>query len=354
MSRTAATPDRALAILRAYPTVGDPISVERWGQGLIHDTFGVLSTRGEFVLQRVHPVFSPLVHHNIFAVTEHLRAKGVPSPELLRSDRGEPWFEAEGEVWRVMTRMRGRTFDTMGDEAQADAAGWALGRFHGALADLGHGFVGMRHGVHDTPGHLRALQAALEQHRDHALHGPVEQLARRVFERASELPSCEDLPARIVHGDPKLNNLLFEASDAPSTWTPVGWVDLDTVGPMALHLELGDAWRSWCNPRGEDQTVAQFRLDLFAASWRGYVRAQPFALAQGELRSLLHGVEWITLELCTRFAADALRESYFGWDPTRFGSRGEHNLVRAQGQWALHEAALACREARASVLGTGD
>jgi hypothetical protein len=28
-------------------------------------------------------------------------------------------------------------------------------------------------------------------------------------------------------------------------------------------------------------------------------------------------------------------DRYFGWDATRFGSRREHNLLRAQGQLAL-------------------
>ena len=27
-------------------------------------------------------------------------------------------------------------------------------------------------------------------------------------------------------------------------------VDLDTLAPMSLHHELGDAWRSWCNLGG--------------------------------------------------------------------------------------------------------
>jgi hypothetical protein len=64
-------------------------------------------------------------------------------------------------------------------------------------------------------------------------------------------------------------------------------------------------------------------------------------------------VEWVALELCARFSADALRESYFGWDPTRYASRGEHNLARARGQWALHGAVVRTRRERARALGLG-
>ena len=45
----------------------------------------------------------------------------------------------------------------------------------------------------------------------------------------------------------------------------------------------------------------------------------------------------ITVELAARFAADALAESYFGWDSERFGSAGEHNHVRARSQLGLAE-----------------
>ena len=59
------------------------------------------------------------------------------------------------------------------------------------------------------------------------------------------------------------------------------------------------------------------------------------------------------LLLTARFAADALRERYFGWNRERFPAAGEHNLLRAQGQWALHKAALATRAARAELLLAG-
>ena len=50
------------------------------------------------------------------------------------------------------------------------------------------------------------------------------------------------------------------------------------------------------------------------------------------------------------FAADALREEYFGWDRARFARAGEHNLLRARGQWALHEDVVRLRAERARRL----
>jgi hypothetical protein len=120
---------------------------------------------------------------------------------------------------------------------------------------------------------------------------------------------------------------------------------------MALAYELGDAWRSWCNRSGEDAIVARIDLDVFRASYEGYARAIGREFTLDQRHALLGGVEWISLELASRFVADALFESYFGWDAQRFGSRSEHNLVRGRGQLALHEAFIATRSERAKILG---
>ena len=65
---------------------------------------------------------------------------------------------------------------------------------------------------------------------------------------------------------------------------------------------------------------------------------------------MLLGLDWVSVELAARFAADALNESYFGWDATRFPGRGEHSLLRARGQFSLHAAVIAARAARAERL----
>jgi len=91
-------------------------------------------------------------------------------------------------------------------------------------------------------------------------------------------------------------------------------------------------------------------LDIMGASLDGYLQGLGRALTGDERGALLLGVEWVSLELAARFAADALAESYFGWDAARFAGRGEHNLVRARGQWSLHQALVAARDARAAML----
>lgn len=331
----------ALRVLGTAPLTG----------GLINQSFAVRAEDGEYVLQRVHPVFAPEVHENIAAVTRRLRERGEQSPHLLLARDGRPWADlgAEG-IWRVMTRLPGVSFDRVQDPAQARAAGALVGRFHAALEDLEHTFQAVRAGVHDTPAHLRTLTLALEQHREHRLFPEVAELGAQIVAGYAALPAPEEVPLRVCHGDLKFNNLLFSGTGPGEQVETVGLIDLDTVGRMPLHHELGDAWRSWCNRGGEDQVAASFDMEIFSASLEGWLASNTLTLTPEERRALVHGVEWISLELAARFAADALREAYFGWDRARFPAAGEHNLLRAQGQWALHRAALQSREARAALL----
>ena len=71
--------DRVLAEFGREGADVDPILV-----GNIHRTFAVHADDGDFVLQRVNPIFSVGIHENILAVTEHLAARGLPTLRLVR------------------------------------------------------------------------------------------------------------------------------------------------------------------------------------------------------------------------------------------------------------------------------
>jgi len=344
-------PEHAHVVLRAWPEM-DGAQLRRLGSGLINDTFGVQTVGGQaYVLQRVHPVFAPEIHHNIARVTARLAERGLATPRLIPTTAGARWTTVDDAPWRLMTRVPGVTHDAVVGPKQAHAAAALLGRFHSALHALpAEDFVGLRSGVHDTPAHLARLRDAVDTCKSHRLYESVAPLASRLLEAADRLPSLPDAPPRIMHGDPKLNNVVFAGADGPEAARAVAWIDLDTVGPLPLAYEMGDAWRSWCNPAGEDAEVAVFDHAVFTASLEGWAGTDPPPPTLPEREGLLLGVEWITLELAARFAADALLESYFGWDPARFAGRGEHNRARARSQWSLHELVVASRSARQAAL----
>jgi Ser/Thr protein kinase RdoA (MazF antagonist) len=328
-------------------------TVSRIGAGLINRSYLLARPDGaRAVLQAVSSIFPPEMHDNIAAVTERLAAAGMLTPRLLPTRDGRPYLlAAGGGLWRLLTHIDGVSFDVVAGAEQARAAGELVGRFHTAVDGLKHQFIGMRVGVHDTPRHLARLDEAIATHAGHRLFAEVAPLAQAIRAGAAALPPLPPLPPRICHGDLKFNNILFAGRTPPDDARAIALIDLDTVGPLSLAYELGDAWRSWCNRAGEDDVNAVLDLEIMSASLRGYTAGLGRDLTADERSGLLLGVEWISLELAARFAADALFESYFGWDAARFPGRGEHNLVRARGQWSLHQELLATREKRSAMLG---
>lgn len=296
------------------------------------------------VLQWVNPIFAPTVHCDLAALAGRLAGRGVPAPVLLPTPDGRAWLvDPAGGSWRLTSYLPGTTQHRLRDADQARSAGALVGRFHAAVAGWPYQPLHVRPGSHDTDRHVAALLAAIEQADGHPLQGPATAVGLQVAEAWRAWQGQIDLPLRVCHGDLKVSNLRFSPDGAAAT----GLLDLDTLSLLPLAVELGDAWRSWCNRAGEDNPdAASFSLDLFEASARGWMHEAP-VLSVLERDSLAPGIERICLELAARFCGDALRNSYFREDRQRWPLAGAHNLARAQGQLNLARSArdqvAACR-----------
>jgi Ser/Thr protein kinase RdoA (MazF antagonist) len=315
-------------------------------RGNINRTFLVEEDGARFVLQRVNPIFQPTVHYDIAAVTAHLQRHGLNTPRLCPTLDDALWTnDAEGGVWRLMTFIPGHTHDQAGHPDVPRAAGAWLGRFHRTLSDLQHEFLAKRLGVHDTARHQARLQAALAREAAHPGRAQAQALGGEILAALAKLPSLTGLPERVVHGDPKLNNFIF----APNGEV-VALCDLDTVAKMPVPLELGDAFRSWCNPLGEDTTATRFELDLLAAGLEGYAGACKGWLTAAERDAIVVAIETITLELAARFCTDIIEESYFGWDRARYNAAWQHHAERAEGQLRLAQSFAQQRSAAQALV----
>lgn len=308
------------------------LTVSRLAGGLINDTFAL---GRDHILQRLHRIFAPEVNLDLAALTPVLRAAGVPVPSLVRTVTGAAFVTVDDPdsplagAWRILTRLPGTTIHRLHNPAQARSAGEVVARFHGALRNHPHIFAFSRPGAHDTDGHFAKLGAALATYPRHRLHPEVQAMATELQARWADWGPIPVLPERIIHGDLKVSNLLFAAD------TVVGVVDLDTMARSTLDIELGDALRSWCNATTEDDPEPRFQVDVFAEALGGYLSGAGEWLTPPERAAIAPAVERICLELAARFAADALAESYFGWDAERFPTRGDHNLTRARNQLGL-------------------
>jgi len=319
--------DTARTVLANYGL--EDARISPLGNGLINQTW-LIDNGGEecFVLQRVNSMFSPAINQDIDVLTRHLENKGLVTCRLISANGGALWVEHEKIVWRLLSRVDGVSHNALASADQAYAAGTILGQFHRAVSDLDHEFANPRPGIHDTAHHLRFLEKTLRDRTDHHAYAAVSKLGRQILEIADALPVLPGVRDRIVHGDPKVNNILFESG----TDRALCLVDLDTISRMPLPLELGDAMRSWCNPSGEDYWTGEFSAELFIPSINGYADQTRGWILPAEWSSLVPATNIILVELAARFCADALNESYFAWNPEKFSSHSEHNQVRAAGQ----------------------
>ena len=330
-------------------------AVRPFGTGLINKTFlveaapeGAGAQQERAIFQRLHPVFAASVNEDIDAVTRHLEQKGLPTTRVIPTDDGrlcvdDPLSE---RPWRALTFVDGSSVDRVEGPARAEAGGALVARFHRAVADLAWDYKHVRAGVHDTQKHLANLRRALDEHPAHRLFPVVEPLATAILAAGRALPDFAALPLRHAHGDLKISNVLFDGAGQG-----VCLVDLDTLGLMPWPHEMGDALRSWTNPQGEDIEKAAVDVDIFRASIHGYASGGGKGFVTSAERDMLvDGLFTICLELSARFLADALQENYFGWNESKYATRGEHNLLRARGQWALAQDVEARRSELVSIV----
>lgn len=298
--------------------------------GLINDTF-IVGSPPSAVLQRVNPIFGPDVHFDIEAITSHVSTRGISTPLLIRTNSGQLCVPTDSGAWRLLSYLPGTTIHSITSLHQAASAATFVGQFHRATQDLDHTFRFVRPGAHDTLKHMATLEMALSDAPGDELEAPATKIAEETLERWSQWSGSLELPPRISHGDLKISNLRFDDSGMNA----IGLLDLDTLSHQSIDVEMGDAWRSWCNPAGEDHpNEAVFDIEIFKASAQAWLNHGP-RLSNEERENLVGGIERICLELTARFCADAINRSYFKEDTARFPTPGSHNIHRAQGQLAL-------------------
>jgi hypothetical protein len=307
----------------------DPVfSVERFGGGLINETFLVRSSTFDIVLQRLNlEVFADpdAVMANITTVSALVGDTVVPRP--LRTIGGN-WLAREaGEVWRAWKRVPDAFTELVSSPVIARAAGGLLGRFHSSVADLDpESIVVTIPCFHDLGRRFDALLRAVAADRagradatreliDMAVsHEPLVELASETLAR---------VPRRVAHNDAALANMLFVQDDA------VCLVDLDTLMPTAWFWDVGDLARTAATAQAEDDPSAMVDRDLFAAIHEGY-RATAPRMTAAEIDALDVAGMIVTYEQALRFLTDWLEgDVYYRV------VRPDQNLDRARAQLGL-------------------
>jgi Ser/Thr protein kinase RdoA (MazF antagonist) len=287
------------------------------GAGHIHDTYLVSQphTQTQFVLQRVNQsVFTDpqLVMAQTQRLLAHWRQQDTYVVPVLESSKSGAVMEQLGrEYWRLW-RYIGDTeiVDPIESPQQALAAGTAFAALQTGLEDLPG--VALRETI---PGFLQ-LAHYLQAYDKVAASAPHD-LDRLVQSNRGLARQLSGRNAHI-HGDCKVNNLLFDQSREKV----VAIIDFDTAMYGHWAWDLGDLVRSVCFSRGAADA------NFFSACVQGFVIHQRLC----NVDEAVAAPSYVALMLGVRFLNDHLTgDPYF-----RVEQHGE-NLHRAHEQFELFE-----------------
>jgi len=300
-------------------------SIKSVDSGFVNNTYVVGSspTNQKYILQRLHKIFSFDLLYDIEAVTSHLSLNGIITPRLINTRNGLPGIEKGHDIWRMMTFISGRNV-SKASPTVAESAGTLLARYHKIFLSFDYKFKHKIPGYHDIDRSIKRLITTKSKFSSMEKDKQLENLIRFVFEQYDkEYFDLSNLPNRVVHGDPKLSNFLFDNTEDSAMCL----VDFDTFSNDYVVVELGDAIRSFCHVQDEVDIVT-FNNDIFASFIRGYMSEADF-LTNGEISDIVKGVKIVTLDLCARYITDAYEEQYFKHDSSKYSSLFEQNSVKA-------------------------
>ncbi|TPQ27348.1 phosphotransferase enzyme family protein [Methylomonas koyamae] len=309
------------------------------GNGLINDTFLVEADGDNFVLQAINDRVFPhpeRIAENLTALNRHLGRQTAVEvrlriPRLLpAADDAQIRDRDSGRVWRALEWITpSESRERLANLSEAGEVGAALGHFHSLCSTLAAETLhDTLPGFHITPEYFRQYQAALAQAPQVPSDADLQSCRRFIADFGAGIHELEqarqrgELVDRVIHGDPKLNNFLFE----PDSDRIIGLVDLDTVKPGLVHYDIGDCLRSCCHIPDTNG----FDLQRCSAVLEHYLAEAGHFFTAADYRYLYPAIRLIPFELGLRFFTDYLQGNrYFKVDDAG------QNLRRALAQFEL-------------------
>lgn len=326
-------------IAKKFAVDGRVSAIEKFAGGLINDTYLVHTHSkkySQFILQRINSeVFSKpeWVMENLQVLLSHFNKSNdhqvqLKLPEIIKTNSRQLFFRDESQqFWRAISYIENsQSYEKITQASDAQQVGSALGEFHRRMSDLPTNLLhDTLPGFHITPDYL----VDYEQTKPAKQKLPEIRFCRDIItqhqNQADFLETAKQqglLSVRVIHGDPKLNNLLF----CKTTQRAISIIDLDTVKPGLVHYDIGDCLRSCC----QTDNPVKFDFEICKLILGSYLEQVRHFFSDHDYDYLYPAIQLLPFELGLRFFTDYLQgDHYFKV------SEPEQNLHRACRQFQL-------------------
>ena len=231
------------------------------GNGHINDTFLVKTDRSQYVLQRIRPQMDvEKLSHNYRLYSEACLNAGWLFPTFLNTRENDKYHtDGEGFHWRMYPYIDGDTLSAPLSSEALFACGQGIAKMHAILNNLNGAPKAVYPVLHDLSHYYAEFKELLAG--DNLLVQERDSVAEEIIERRiDEFVKPASAVSSIVHGDAKLDNILFRNGQV------VGFLDYDTVMPGLPAEDVADCIRSCCLRNGVyDRDAAAILIDGYSS-----------------------------------------------------------------------------------------
>jgi Ser/Thr protein kinase RdoA (MazF antagonist) len=303
-------------IVNEFEITGKAVNVKVYGMGLINETYLVTAeNKGKeyfYILQKINStLFKDITSlmSNIKEVTEFFAKQAdkacIKTINLLKTKNGENIFVNKAGAYRMYHFIEGNTLETLNNNDIFTECGKAYGCFQNMLSGFDASSLNIiLPDFHNTEKRFGTFINSLKNDKYSRAYLALNQIdfveKRKDYctKITKDLISGK-LPVKVIHGDTKLNNVLFNKN----TDKALAVIDLDTVMAGAACYDFGDSIRSGLL-RAEFPLIED-KFKLYESYAKGFLSTCN-KLNQAELNSLALGSIIITYECGMRFLTDYL------------------------------------------------
>jgi len=343
------TKQELLHIIKEFVPADKLTSSQKLTAGNINHTYLVEVDRAsgtqKYILQNINTqIFNnpEALLNNCAVISKHIDQKLKENPkiyyqnfDIYQAKTGKYGIQyTQDSCWRLLDYIEGKPIENAAlTQAHIIEGGKMLGRFHQLLSDLNtEAIVDTIPNFHHSDKYYDAFVKTVEQkpfrYKETADFCRKLDAYSHLIDVFVQIKKQNILPKRLVHNDPKLDNILFDHHGKACTL-----IDLDTCMQGYLPVDFGDAIRSITNTASENETdlnKVHFDSEKYLLYRDAYLSEVQSFVSEKEVEFLPFFIQLITYEQALRFYTDYLQNDIY-----YHTTYDRHNFNRARVQLKL-------------------